>query len=126
MSIRTPLARARGLGSAKSGVSHWWAQRVTALALVPLTVWFLIALLSMIQADYETVVHWIGRPINAILLILLLFSAFYHAILGMQVIIEDYVHVEGTKIVSLLIMKFILVFLGVAGVFSVLKIAFGG
>lgn len=126
MSIRTPLARARGLGSAKSGVSHWWAQRVTAIAMVPLTLWFIIGLISMTHADYQTAVHWIGQPVNTVLLILLLFSTFYHAILGMQVVIEDYVHVEGAKIASLLIMKFILVLLGAAAIFAVLRIAFGG
>lgn len=126
MSLQTPLGRARGLGSAKEGVSHWWAQRVTAIALVPLTLWFVVALLSVAGADYETVVAWIARPFNAVLLIALLISMFYHAILGLQVIIEDYVHHEGTKVASLLVMKFLLVLLGGSAVLAVLRIAVGG
>jgi len=126
MSLQTPLGRARGLGSAKEGVSHWWTQRVTAVALVPLTLWFVVALLSVAGADYETVVAWIARPFNAVLLIALLISMFYHAILGLQVIIEDYVHHEGTKVASLLVMKFLLVLLGGSAVLAVLRIAVGG
>jgi len=126
MSLQTPLGRARGLGSAKEGVSHWWTQRVTAVALVPLTLWFVVALLSVAGADYETVVAWIARPFNAVLLIALLISMFYHAILGLQVIIEDYVHHEGTKVASLLVMKFLLVLLGGSAVLAVLRIAAGG
>jgi len=126
MSLQTPLGRARGLGSAKEGVSHWWTQRVTAVALVPLTLWFVVALLSVDGADYETVVAWIARPFNAVLLIALLISMFYHAILGLQVIIEDYVHHEGTKVASLLVMKFLLVLLGGSAVLAVLRIAAGG
>lgn len=126
MSLRTPLARARGLGSAKEGVSHWWAQRVTAIALVPLTLWFAISLLSVARADYANVIEWIGSPFNMILLIAFLFSTFYHAHLGLQVVIEDYVHDEGYKLASLLIVKFILILLGGAAILAVLRIAFGG
>ncbi len=124
MSLRTPLARARGLGSAKEGVSHWWAQRVTALALVPLTLWFAASILSLTQADHAAAVAWIGAPLNSALLILLLIGLFYHAILGLQVVIEDYVHSEGAKLVTLLAMKFILVLLGAIAVVSVLRVAF--
>jgi succinate dehydrogenase / fumarate reductase membrane anchor subunit len=126
MSLQTPLGRARGLGSAKEGVSHWWTQRVTAIALVPLTLWFVVSLLGVAGADYETVVSWIAKPVNAVLLIALLISMFYHAILGLQVIIEDYVHHEGTKVASLLVMKFLLVLLGGFAVLAVLRIAVGG
>lgn len=124
MSLRTPLARARGLGSAKEGVGHWWAQRVTALALIPLTLWFAISLMSVAHADYADAVAWIGSPLNSALLILLLVSLFYHAILGLQVVIEDYVHGEGTKLATLLIVKFILVLLGAVAVVAVLQVAF--
>jgi succinate dehydrogenase / fumarate reductase membrane anchor subunit len=126
MSLQTPLGRARGLGSAKEGVSHWWAQRVTAIALVPLTLWFVASLLGVAGADYEAVVAWIASPFNAVLLITLLISMFYHATLGLQVIIEDYVHHEGTKVASLLVMKFLLVLLGVFAVLAVLRVAAGG
>lgn len=126
MSLRTPIGRVRGLGSAKEGVSHWWAQRVTAVALIFLSLWFVISLLFVVRADYETMIHWIGRPINTVLLIAFLFAVFYHALLGLQVVIEDYVHTEGKKLASLLIMKFLMVLLGLFSIVAVLRIAFGG
>jgi succinate dehydrogenase / fumarate reductase membrane anchor subunit len=126
MSLRTPLGRVRGLGSAKEGVTHWWAQRLTAIALIPLILWFVVSLLSLAHADYKTAVEWVSQPLNTVLLVILLFSVFYHAQLGMQVVIEDYVHTEGAKLISLLLMKFILVLLGVSAVLAVLRIAFGG
>ncbi len=126
MSLRTPLGRVRGLGSAKEGVSHWWAQRVTAVALVPLVLWFTGSMLSIVHADYDSAVHWVGQPFNTVLLVALLVGAFYHALLGLQVVIEDYVHAEGTKVIALLIMKFIMVLLGASAIFAVLRIAFGG
>lgn len=126
MSLRTPLSRARGLGSAKEGVHHWWMQRVTAIALVPLTLWFVVVLMSAARADYITAVAWISRPWNAALLILLLITGFYHAILGMQVVIEDYVHHEGLKLGSLLALRFILWLLGAVSVIAVLRIALVG
>jgi succinate dehydrogenase / fumarate reductase, membrane anchor subunit len=124
MSLRTPLGRVRGLGSAKEGVSHWWAQRVTALALVPLTLWFAVALISVVHADHAGAVAWIGSPLNSALLILLLICVFYHAILGLQVVIEDYVHGEGAKLATLLVTKFILTLLGAIAIVSVLRVAF--
>ena len=126
MKLRTPISLARGLGSAKEGVHHWWMQRMTAVALVPLTLWFVASLLCVIQADYAAMTEWVGRPVNTVLLVLFLFTAFYHAMLGLQVVIEDYVHGEGAKIVSLLVMKFLLVLLGALSVIAVLRIAFGG
>lgn len=126
MSLRTPIGRVRGLGSAKEGVSHWWAQRVTAVALIFLSLWFVISLLFVVRADYETMIHWISRPINTVLLIAFLFAVFYHALLGLQVVIEDYVHAEGKKLASLLIMKFLMVLLGLFSIIAVLRIAFGG
>jgi succinate dehydrogenase / fumarate reductase membrane anchor subunit len=126
MSLRTPLGRVRGLGSAKEGVSHWWAQRVTAVALVPLTLWFVISLLSVAHADHETAVDWVSRPFNTVLLIILLITLFYHAQLGMQVVIEDYVHAEGAKLASLLLVKFVVILLAASAILAVLRIAFGG
>ena len=124
MQFRTPLQRVRGLGSAKEGTHHWWAQRVTAIALIPLSLWFVISLMSVVRADYVTAIEWIGHPVVSALLIVLIFTTFYHAILGMQVVIEDYIHQEWAKITSLLAVKFILVVLGTAAIIAVLRIAF--
>lgn len=125
-SFRSDLSRARGLGSAKEGAHHWWLQRVTAIAMVPLVVWFVIALIGLQGADYDAMVAWLGAPINAVLMVLFVGAAFYHASLGVQVIIEDYVSHELYRRLSILGAKFALVFGGVACVFSTLKIAFGG
>jgi len=126
MNLRTPISRARGLGSAKEGVNHWWAQRMTAVALTPLSLWFVISLVFLVHAEHAEVVHWIANPLNTVLLVLLLVSTFYHAMLGLQVVIEDYVHVEGVKLAALLLMKFLLIVLGTLAVLAVLRIAFGG
>ncbi|HXH04403.1 MAG TPA: succinate dehydrogenase, hydrophobic membrane anchor protein [Candidatus Competibacteraceae bacterium] len=126
MSLRTPLGRVRGLGSAKEGVQHWWAQRVTAVALVPLVLWFVISLLSLVGADYAAVVEWMRRPFNTALLVVFLFTLFYHAKLGLQVVIEDYVHAEGVKMAALLATNFVIVLLGATGIVAVLRVAFGG
>ena len=126
MSIRTPLAHARGLGSAKSGTGHWWAQRLTAIALVPMVLWFVASVAGLAGAEYGAVRAWIGEPVTAILLILLIVATFHHMQLGMQVVIEDYVHVEWLKITCIVLVKFAAVFLGVAAGFAVLKIAFAG
>lgn len=126
MSLRTPLARARGLGSAKEGVGHWWAQRVTAVALIPLTLWFVVFIIRSLGVDHAGLVERVGKPYNAVLLVLLLAAMFYHAMLGLQVVIEDYVHDEGAKLITLLAMKFILIVFAVSSVFAVLRIAFGG
>src|SRR5215467_5939885 len=96
--MRSPLGRAIGLGSAKEGVDHWWAQRITAIALVPLSLWFVSAAIGLVGADLDTVQNWIGLPLPAILLILLLIGMFYHLSLGLQVVIEDYVHSEFPKL----------------------------
>jgi len=124
MNLRSPLAKARGLGSAKEGVQHWWSQRVTALALVPLILWFVVSLLSLRHAEYAAVVSWVGRPLNSALLLLLLVALFYHAMLGLQVVIEDYVHTEATKMVALLVMRFALFLLAAVAIVSVVRILF--
>jgi succinate dehydrogenase / fumarate reductase membrane anchor subunit len=123
MSIRTPLARVRGLGTAKDGTHHWWLQRVTSVALVPLILWFVISMLSVSRADYETFQNWLSNPIRAGLMMALLLAAFYHANLGMQVIYEDYVRPEGAKVVAVLATQFVLFLLGAISVVAVLKIA---
>lgn len=124
MSLRSPLARVRGLGSAKDGTGHWWAQRLTALALIPLGLWFCLAVISMTGADYAAVAAWAGSPLNAGLLILLLAATFYHASLGLQVIIEDYVHHEMTKLLLVLAVKAACVLLALTAVLSVLILLF--
>ncbi len=122
MSMRTALARARGLGSAQEGVSHWWAQRVTAVALVPLSVWFVYSVVSLSGAGYEQVVAWLGSPFRAALLILFLTALFYHAALGMQVVIDDYVHHQGMRLAGLVVIKFALAVLAATAIVSVLRI----
>jgi succinate dehydrogenase / fumarate reductase membrane anchor subunit len=126
MSFRSPLGHARGLGSAREGTAHWWAQRVTAVALVPLCLWFVVGLIGLVGADHATVKAWIGAPVNAALLVVLIVATFHHTQLGVQVVIEDYVHSEGLKIAGIMVVKFASILLGLAGVFAVLKISFGG
>ncbi len=123
MSIRTPLGFVRGLGSAKDGTHHWWMQRVTSVALVPLILWFVISLLSVSRADYEAFQHWLSHPVNAGLMVALLTAMFYHANLGMQVIYEDYVRPESKKFIAVLVTQFVLFLLGAISIVAVLKIA---
>src|SRR5690348_10019596 len=124
--LRSPLGRAIGLGSAKSGAEHWWAQRVSAVALIVLGLWFAAALIAHAGAEHAAVVAWLKDPISAILMLLLIAGTFYHAALGLQVVIEDYVHSEWLKVSSLVAMRLISMGLAVAGIFAVLRIAFGG
>ena len=125
MNLRNPLATARGLGSAKSGTGHWWAQRVSALALIPLSLWFAVSVLRLVRADYVVIIVWLHAPTTAVLLSLFLAVLLYHAYLGVQVVVEDYVHTEWRKIATLLLIKFACILLAAAGVFTVLRIAFG-
>ena len=126
MNMRTQLGEVRGLGSAKTGTSHFWMQRLTALALIPLTLWFVASLASMGSADFADAVAWVKSPLTSILLLALIAATFHHMQLGLQVIIEDYVHAEGLKIASLVVMKCGSVLLGLAAAFAVLKVAFEG
>ena len=126
MALRTPIKRARGLGSAKDGVGHWWLQRVTAVALIPLVIWFAFGLASNAGADYEAVRAWIGSPMTAGLFILLIGTLYFHAQLGLQVIIEDYVHGKAAQLASLLAVKFLAAVLALTGILAILRIAFGG
>lgn len=123
--MQTPLARARGLGSAKEGVHHWWAQRLTAIALVPLSLWFIYSLVAISGADYNAAVSWLSQSLNAVLMLLFLFSLYYHAALGVQVVIEDYIDSEWQKIACLILVKFLVWLAGVSAVISVLKIYLG-
>jgi succinate dehydrogenase / fumarate reductase membrane anchor subunit len=123
--LRHPLKRARGLGSAQSGVGHWWTQRVTAAALVLLGLWFVITVLSLLHADFATAKATVAKPWNALLLILFVVTAFWHAVLGLQVVIEDYVHTRWKEVVLLVAIKFLAVLGALAGVLAVLRIALG-
>ena len=122
--MRSPLGRALGFGSAKAGVEQWWRQRISALALVPLTVWFAASLIMHTGSDYVTFIAWLRTPIISLLMVLLLAGIFYHASLGLQVVIEDYVH-SGLKVVALIGMRFICSGLAAAGIFATLRITFG-
>ena len=124
--LRSPLARARGLGSAKDGLHHWWAQRLTAIALIPLVVWFAVSLVMLSGADYEVVRAWIGSPLVMVLLILVIAVGLHHGQLGVQVVIEDYVHQDGWKLSLIIAVRFIAVLFGLAGIVAILRIGFGG
>jgi succinate dehydrogenase / fumarate reductase membrane anchor subunit len=124
MSRRSPLGRVRGLGSAKEGVGHWWAQRLTALALIPLALWFVGSVTMMTGADYESVRGWAASPVVGGLLILLIIATFYHMALGLQVVIEDYVGREGVKFAALILVQAAAIVLGLIGVLSVLLLLF--
>ena len=125
MSLRTPLGRVLGLGSAKEGTDHWWAQRVTAVALVLLGGWFGYALVRLESFTYLDVIRFIGEPLNGVLLALLCLTLAYHSYLGVQVVIEDYVHEKGTKVVSLILSRFAHVFIAIASVYAILVIGVG-
>ena len=126
MSMRSPLGRVRGLGSAKDGTGHWWVQRLTAVALVPLTIGFVISVIGLAGAAHAAFTAWLSSPVVAGLMILLIIATFHHAQLGLQVVIEDYIHDDGIKIATLLVVKGLALLLGVIGVLAVLKIAVGG
>ena len=125
MSLQTPLARARGLGTAKKGVQHWWWQRLTAVVLVPLCLWFIGTIVTMQASNYSTVINWIQSPLVSGLLVFLIAALFYHTQLGLQVVIEDYVHSEWIKITALVAAQFLMVLLALTAVIAVLKIALG-
>ena len=124
--MRTPLGKVRGHGSAKSGTDHFWAQRLTALANVPLVIFLIASVVALVGADYATVQAYLAMPIVSILFLLLIGSGIYHMRLGMQVVIEDYVHGEATKLLAVIGNNFFSVLVGLACVYAVLKLGFGG
>ena len=124
-SLRTPLARVTGLGSAKDGTGHWWAQRLTAVALVPLVVWFVASVVSLAGADQAAVKAWLAHPLAALLMVLFLATGFYHLKLGLQVVIEDYIHGHAIKVALLIANVFACVLLGGGAVLAVLKLTLG-
>ncbi len=125
MDMRTPLSKVRGLGSAKEGTDHFWRQRLTAIANVPLILFFVILVISLQGADFEAARATLASPFVAILMLLVILSGVYHMKLGMQVIIEDYIHGEFVKVAALIGNTFFCAFIGLASIFAVLKISFG-
>ena len=122
--LRSPLSRVKGLGSAKDGTHHFWHQRLTSLLLVPLVLWLGFSLAAM-PVDHATLVDWVGQPLVTIALVLLIGTTFYHAQLGLQVVIEDYVASHSRRTIALLLSSFLCLLFGLVGVVAVLKIAFG-
>ena len=124
--FRTPLSVARGLGSAQDGLGHWWKQRLSAIALVPLTVWFVASMIALAGQDRAHVLNWLHSPLHSLVFSLFLIMSLYHANLGLQKIYEDYVQVRWLQLSSRIGTNFLAVLLGFAGVFALLKQAFGG
>lgn len=124
MSLRSDLGKVRGLGSAKSGLHHWWHQRLSAIALVPLSLWFVYTLLGHLDDSYSELVAWVSSPFVTVMLLALIAATFYHAKLGLQVVIEDYIHTESSKILLLIATKLALAFGALLGIVAVLQIAF--
>ena len=126
MEMRSPLARVRGLGSSNDGIHHWWVQRLTGIALIPLVLWFVFYAVALASADLATVKAWVGAHYNPVLLILLIICMFHHGQLGLQVVIEDYIHKESVKVTSLILVKGGALLLGACSAFAVLRLTFEG
>ncbi len=120
--MRSPLGRARGLGTAKAGAAHWWAQRLTSIALLPLTLWFLCAAVRMIGATRDDLVFWMAGPLQIVLMIALVIATFHHLQLGLQVVIEDYVNNDRLRIGSIMLVKGLSLLLALACIVSVLRL----
>ena len=125
MSLRSPLGRVLGLGSA-SGVHHWWVQRTSSIALVPLSAWFVVSMLTRPNLTHAVVYRWLDRPLNAVLMLLFVATVVYHSWLGVVVVLEDYVHDKGTKITALLVTQFLHLLIGAAALLAVVKVTLGG
>jgi len=126
MSLRTPLGRVMGLGSAKDGTAHWWAQRLSAMALALLGLWFVGSLAGLDSADYATARTFVAEPLNTVLLSLLFVTMSYHSYLGVQVVIEDYVHAAALKVATLVVSRFAHVLVAAIAVYAILRIGLGG
>jgi succinate dehydrogenase cytochrome b556 subunit/succinate dehydrogenase hydrophobic membrane anchor protein len=124
--LRSDLGRVRGLGSAKEGVQHWWMQRVTAIALIPLSLWFVACIVFLLDVDRATAVDWLGSPVTLGLMSLFLIALVYHAVLGLQVVVEDYIHSHAAKITLLLLIQFAGIALAAAGIIAMLMITIYG
>jgi succinate dehydrogenase / fumarate reductase membrane anchor subunit len=122
--MRSSLRRARFLGSAKEGVDHWWIQRLTAVALVPLTLWLAASLIALTGSDYNTFVSWLRAPYATVLMIFLLIALLHHMALGLQVVVEDYIHADGVKIPAVVSIHLICFALMIAGIMATLHVAF--
>ncbi len=123
MNLRTPLQQVKGLGSAKEGADHWWWQRLTAIVLVPAGLWFVFSFVRLIGSDHQVVTDWLSSPWVAAIVVLFLAAMFYHAKLGMQVVIEDYIHIEWLKLACLIGTQLVLLLFGLAAILAVLRLA---
>ena len=121
--MSTPLAQARGLGSAKSGLHHWWHQRVSAVAMVGLVSWMVVLLFSLVEADYQTALNMLAHPVNATVVVLFVAVGLWHASLGLQVVLEDYVANEGVRLIAILAVKMAASVTAILAILSVLKVA---
>lgn len=126
ITMRSSLGRARGLGSAKSGTAHWWAERATSIALVPLTLWFVWVVLHLAGSSRADVARFVAHSLNATLLLALVVITFHHMALGLQVVLEDYIHNERKRLISILAMKGVTGLLAIAALIAVLKLALTG
>ncbi len=126
MQFRTPIKEARGLGASHHGTSHWWAQRVTAIAMVPLMLWLVVGIAANAGGSYADTLAWLGSPVNAVVMVVMFGVLFYHAALGLQVVLEDYVSHKGVRLGLVLGVRFLAVVLAVSAILAVLSIALGG
>ncbi len=126
MAFRSPIKNARGLGASHHGVGHWWMQRLTAVAMVPLMLWLTVGIASHAGGTYLQTIAWLGNPVNAVILVILFAVMFYHAALGLQVVLEDYVGHQGVRLALVVAVRFLAIILAVTAIFAVLSIAFGG
>lgn len=124
--LRTALREARGLGWAGSGAAHWWAQRLTAVALVPLAIWLVVSLLTLAGGTHGEFVSWLRNPLSTTLALLFLVTLFYHVALGLQVVLEDYIHNNALKVVAVVATQFACIVCAVLGILAVLRVAFTG
>ena len=123
MTMETPLGRVRGLGAAHEGAGHWWHERLSSIAALLLYVWLLVSLLRLPAFDHSTLVEWLGHPFAAVPMLMLIFTTFWHAKMGLQVVVEDYVHEEGGRFFWLVLINLAAIFAAALAMFAVLKVA---